>query len=114
MEIEKNEKKYYKFCCKNCDFYSNKKTDFIRHQSTRKHRLSHENVKMEIMEIKKTTYLFQCKKCNKEYKSASGLWKHSQKCTICVVYALSIRIKSVFSDHTWGLHMIPHGEKTCF
>ena len=82
MEIEKNEKNPYKFCCKKCDFYSNKKTDFARHQSTRKHLLSHEHVKMEIMEIKKTTNLFQCKKCNKEYKSVSGLWKHSQKCNI--------------------------------
>jgi hypothetical protein len=32
---KKNDKKY---CCQKCDFYTSKKTDYVRHLSTLKHK----------------------------------------------------------------------------
>lgn len=57
-----------KFICKSCDFNCNKKRDYNRHLITLKHkRLSNESI-------------FKCK-CNKLFKTHSGLWKHQKKCT---------------------------------
>ena len=98
METKKNENSEWKFYCYKCDFKSNKNTDYIRHQSTRKHRLSHNNIKMEIVETKKTTHDIQCSKCNKKYKSKSGLWKHIQKCNMETVLDLALDEKNILEN----------------
>jgi hypothetical protein len=40
---KKNDKKY---CCQKCDFYTSKKTDYVRHLSTLKHKFVVNDSKM--------------------------------------------------------------------
>jgi hypothetical protein len=76
------------YYCNICDYKCFKKFNWDRHLSTSKHL---EEMKWNKMEIKKeqkeqkeqkdqNTKLFVCEKCNKEFKTSSGLWKHKQKC----------------------------------
>jgi hypothetical protein len=65
-----------KFCCKNCDYFTSRKSNMDSHLNSHKHW-------MEINgnEIKqKLSNIFECKICNKIYKTNSGLWKHSKNC----------------------------------
>jgi len=80
MEIKKTEKTEYKYICIFCNYKTNNKTDFNRHNNTVKHK----NKLMEINGNKKTekNAFFQCSNCNKIYKNNSGLWKHEKKCII--------------------------------
>ena len=80
MEINFTKKNENIYVCKNCDFKTNKKTDYNRHLSTRKHINRHVETNMEIVEIKKTNNEYICKKCEKKYKTKSGLWKHEKYC----------------------------------
>lgn len=88
----------YKFCCKNCDFYTNKSCNYVEHLKTNKHKVTmitnpvfvHElesaNVATTVVgpnasngpNILRKTY--PCKSCNKPYYSKKGLWQHSKKC----------------------------------
>ena len=73
------------YYCNICDYKCFKKFNWYRHLLTSKHL---EEMKWNKMEIKKeqkeqkeqNTKLFVCEKCNKEFKTSSGLWKHKQKC----------------------------------
>ena len=65
-----------KFCCKNCDYFTSRKSNMDSHLNSHKHW-------MEINgnEIKqKLSNIFECKICSKIYKTNSGLWKHSKNC----------------------------------
>ena len=80
MEIEEinfTQKNATKYCCYICDYKCCNKFDYSRHLATRKHSVS---VNGNQMEIEKTC--FGCK-CGKQYKSASGLWKHKHTCIQC-------------------------------
>jgi len=79
MEIKKNAKNAQNFNCINCDFSCCKKSDFVRHLSTRKHFLSHNGNDLEIKKAPKNAAPYECL-CGKKYKSISGLWKHSKIC----------------------------------
>jgi len=73
-EIEGNEKlpensAYY---CKSCDYKTIHKKDFIKHENTKRHIMINEGI------INNTNYA--CIKCNKLFKSNSGLWKHTSHC----------------------------------
>jgi hypothetical protein len=71
----KNSKKYY---CKNCEFGCSKDNEWYRHILTSKHKYAHNGTNMENSEmIKNSSFICDCKK---EYKNASGLWKHKKKC----------------------------------
>lgn len=61
-------KEYY---CEKCDYFTKKNSDFIKHQNTKKH-----NAKSDVDHNLKN----QCGFCDKQYSSASNLWKHKQKC----------------------------------
>ena len=73
---EKNEKKYF---CEKCLFTTCKKTDFMRHLLTAKHKIvtnsDKKNEKNENHEINK----FVCS-CGKEYRYRQGLSYHKKKC----------------------------------
>ena len=81
MEMNFTPKKRQKYICKNCDFVCSKHCDWLRHTSTRKH-------KMETMEMiftpknAKKRHTYECCDCSKLFKSYSGLWKHKKKCYI--------------------------------
>ena len=77
MEIKKtHSNNEFKYICKNCNFYSNNKTDFNRHNDTAKHKKCVFGNDFQFLEIKK----LKCEFCNKEYKTKSGLWKHVKSC----------------------------------
>lgn len=59
------------FYCEKCDYFTRKNSDFIKHQNTKKH-----NAQPNLNENAKN----KCLNCNKQYSSASNLWKHKQKC----------------------------------
>jgi len=85
MEIknpQKSQKNPQKFLCEKCNYITSNKKDYIKHCSTRKH-------KMQIMEINgngenipNQTSSYNCGQCGKNYATNAGLWKHSKKCTI--------------------------------
>jgi len=62
--------------CKLCHYKCSKRSDFVKHESTRKHKS-----KQSGDEIIADTEL-TCEICQKSYKSRNGLWKHSKKCAI--------------------------------
>jgi len=70
MNDKKTKKTNFLYVCENCDFYSNKKTDYKRHVETQKHKSLH-------MSYKKTN--FSCD-CGKTYKFRQGLYSHRKKC----------------------------------
>ena len=75
---EKNAENADKFVCQKCDFMCHKKSDWIRHISTRKHQIGDKTVTM----VTAKNAALECPKCNKIYKSRNGLWCHKQKCVV--------------------------------
>ena len=67
-----------KYGCEPCDFFTSKKTDYMRHLATQKHKFivlaTISNTKNE----KNTKY--ECKICNKDFTDRTGLWRHNKKC----------------------------------
>ena len=70
-----------KYFCKICDYKTSRKFNFDTHLNSSRHCA---NSKKEIFgnEIQQKFSKIQqlCEKCNKEFKTSSGLWKHKQKC----------------------------------
>jgi hypothetical protein len=66
------------FECECCDYKCSKKSDFIKHESSSKHKSNASgnkcNIKFAIVDMK-------CNKCQKNYKSRVGLWRHKKMCT---------------------------------
>ena len=75
MSDKKTKKTNFLYSCENCDFFSNKKTDFDRHVETKKHKSLHLN-------DKKTNFLkvYVCE-CGRSYKYRQGISAHKKKCT---------------------------------
>ena len=70
--------------CKTCDYYARDNYDWVRHLSTRKHKMDNMDNKMDNMDNKKTQKAvtlksFNCNFCSKKYKFKSGLCKHIKK-----------------------------------
>ena len=75
FSTEKAPKNAKKFICKNCDFICSKKSDYSRHISTRKHRISTIST-----EKAQKSADFVCH-CGKKYKERTGLYKHKKVCS---------------------------------
>lgn len=80
MEIKKSAKLAEKFHCILCDYKCSKESDYKKHMFTAKHEKRANGNKMEILEISKVAAVFMCLKCNRYYKTNSGLWKHKKQC----------------------------------
>ena len=83
--MKKNAENADNFICKICDFIGHKKSDWIRHISTRKHANSLHLVTLGdalvTLGMKKTPISkYACQKCEKEYQSRNGLWVHKKTC----------------------------------
>ena len=63
-----------KFLCNKCNFKCSKKSNYEQHLLTRKH-----NMELNGNDWKSKNAV--CENCEKTFKTASGLWKHQQKCT---------------------------------
>jgi hypothetical protein len=76
--MEKGSKKVPpKFFCKRCLYASNRKSQWIRHLSTTKHKM--DNMDNPLDNSKSSTPLYKCA-CGKQYKYNTGLSKHKKKC----------------------------------
>ena len=74
LQPKKNESKY---CCKECDYFTSKKTDYNIHILTDKHKRN-----ILLTSVNKCSTIendFTCDICNKKYKERTGLWKHKNK-----------------------------------
>ena len=79
METQKNPK----FFCEKCQFITNNKKDFARHEMTRKHKNG------VIGNIRKQKKPLICIGCKKSYNSRSGLYKHHKSCEKYIDYVSS-------------------------
>ena len=62
--------------CELCDYYTCKKYNFIKHNSTGKHKLAMFG-NVSVAKVAKHS----CTSCGKVYKDNSGLWRHKKKCS---------------------------------
>jgi hypothetical protein len=76
MDNEKTPKSQKKYYCEKCNFTCSKNNEYMRHLSTAKHK-KHE---MDNEKTPKNATPYMCL-CGNEYKHASGLSKHKNKCT---------------------------------
>jgi len=75
------------FECKLCDYITNKKYNYDKHLLTQKHAyFQNETPRNGI----------HCTKCDKEFKSRSGMWKHEKACKI----AKPVTIQHVLESNT--------------
>jgi len=65
------------YTCEQCNYKTSNKKDYGRHLLTRKHTME---LNGNCMETQKPQVLHVCSRCNKEYATKSGLWKHEKKC----------------------------------
>ena len=77
MEMDNSPKLAKKFGCVLCNYRCSKESDFKKHIATLKHINGN---KMEIAGINKIAGEVRCIRCNKQYKTTSGLWKHNKIC----------------------------------
>lgn len=66
MKKEKNT-----YTCEKCQYSTNNKYDYNKHFLTKKH--------IKNMTENNQVY-YCCEKCNKKYKTHSGMWKHTSRC----------------------------------
>lgn len=109
------------FYCQVCDYSTSRKDTFQRHLLTGKHgssnnRTPSENVyscdACKYMTTRKDVYQlhlqtpkhistvakpgqYQCSKCQKRYETRSGLWKHSNTCTVTVPLVQNTNVDSI-------------------
>ena len=72
----------YKYFCNICDYNCYKKFNYNRHLLTSNHiKLTKGDILSSINEQnEQNNRKYYCEKCNKQYLSRNGLWKHKQKC----------------------------------
>lgn len=61
-----------RFECNKCNYVTNRKSSYDKHMLS----LRHNHIQPE----KKINTCPTCTKCNKEYKTKSGVWKHEKTC----------------------------------
>jgi hypothetical protein len=80
------QKSAIKFHCETCYYSTSRKCNFDDHILSAKHKKTMEGNDLESKisknQQKSAIYNFSCENCNKEFKTRSGLWKHSKIC-IC-------------------------------
>jgi len=74
MITEKEQKGSNDFCCKNCKYFTSRKSQYERHISTEKHKRLQNNDAGTILNKK---YICDC---GREYKYRQGLYNHRKTC----------------------------------
>lgn len=78
-----NQIKVSEYFCKNCNYLSCRKSQYIRHLSTTKHKM----IETTVGTTKKPSSLFECI-CGKNYKYDSGYYRHKKTCEM--VHAMTL------------------------
>ena len=80
-DSEKSPKVASKFYCECCDYNTCKKSDYIKHLSTDKHKNSENDSKMVVNDSEKSPKVakYECE-CGKIYKYDSGYYRHKKNC----------------------------------
>ena len=70
------------FACELCDYNTSRKSQYLRHFSTEKHKIYEKSTNCQQMStnVNKLSSAFVCCNCGKNYKERTGLWKHKNKC----------------------------------
>ena len=84
MEIKKNERIMGNYVCLTCDFKCCYESDWERHLTRRKHKVSHKKSFLETFGTEKNekNESYSCDICSRNYKTKSGLWKHKRICVV--------------------------------
>ena len=95
--------------CECCDFITYKKSNYLKHLSTRKHQkrinLGNDFVKKMPKQKKMPKSKSYICECGKVFKTSSGLWKHQKKCKIVkkngifFISKISKNISKILPDH---------------
>ena len=71
-----------KFCCEDCHYSTSKKTDYLKHLSTDKHKKSQNGSYLVVNDSEKSPKVAQYKcDCGRVYKYDSGYYRHKKKCS---------------------------------
>ena len=89
METNLGQKSHIEFCCNYCNYKTSHKSKYDRHLLTAKHIKKVNGNVLETQMSEKDINIFACKKCNKEFLSRSGLWKHNNNCKVELVESLN-------------------------
>jgi len=66
------------FFCEVCDYTTERKSNFMNHINTAKHKFATNGNKIK----QKLSNNFECEICNKVYKDRTGLWRHKKTCKL--------------------------------
>jgi hypothetical protein len=66
--------------CEICHYSTSRKSQYIRHLSTAKHKNNELAINGNNLSILKSSNEYLCQICQNKYKDYSGLWKHKKKC----------------------------------
>ena len=73
------------FCCEICDYNTSKKSSYVKHLSTDKHKINENDSKWIPKHANKLSKVahpnYNCE-CGKNYKYDSGFYRHKKKCSI--------------------------------
>jgi hypothetical protein len=71
-----------KYSCSKCNYFTHLKSDFVKHEASMKHiKAVYRDMIGDKMAMDNKLQCSNCKMC---FKSASGIWKHKQKCKVDV------------------------------
>ena len=76
MDTYKVHETFHKYNCEKCNYTTQRKSQYDRHILTSKHIRIHENTENSSKKVK----VYECERCNNQYKFHSGLWKHKKTC----------------------------------
>ena len=83
-----------KFCCIQCNYFSDYNGNLKQHFKTKKHTemIGKEKPVLESLKCEQIKPEFKCINfnCLKRYKTQSGLWKHAQICRVVPVLTCQI------------------------
>ena len=75
FSVPKGSEKYY---CKLCDYSTSRKSQYVRHLNTRKHK---RETNGNNSSSKCSKPIYECD-CGKEYQTRAGIFKHKKKCNV--------------------------------
>ena len=85
MSIKKVQESSDLYVCKLCDYTTCRKSQYIRHLTTDKHKNNVLSINVNDLAIIKVPNEYICTLCKKIYKDPSGLWRHKKKCNVTIV-----------------------------